>query len=150
MKCELNDRQISRRPGESRDPVFSLKFKTWIPAFAGMTILFSSVVRAADNLAAEGKISFGLYCARCHGPEARGDGPDAKRLVVVPRDLTSGKFKFKSTAYGTPPSDEDLASGIIGHGLAGSGMPSFANLDKDIRAGIVAYIKTISPIFQNG
>jgi hypothetical protein len=38
-----------RHPGESRGPVFFLKLKTWIPAFAGMTILAVSIfARAAD------------------------------------------------------------------------------------------------------
>src|SRR5690349_16665057 len=101
-------------------------------------LLALSTARADNDLAAQGRTVFLQQCARCHGQEAKGDGPDAKRLYVVPRDLTSGKFKFKSTVWGTPPSDDDIANGILGHGLAGSGMPSFSNLDKSVRASLVA------------
>ncbi len=95
-----------------------------------------------------GKAAYEMHCARCHGADAKGDGMDAKRLTVAPRDLTSGKFKFKSTVWGTPPTDDDIIQGILGHGLAGGGMPSFANLKEETRADLVAYIKTISPAFQ--
>lgn len=119
-------------------------------AFAGMTfLLVSPLVHGADDAVEQGKQAYGAYCARCHGSDAKGNGPDAKRLWIAPRDLTSGKFKFKSTVQGTPPSDEDLIDGIIGHGMSGGGMPSFASLEKDVMTGLVAYIKTISPAFPN-
>lgn len=38
--------------------------------------------------AANGRTSFRLYCASCHGTEARGDGNVAKFLTVEPADLT--------------------------------------------------------------
>jgi DMSO reductase family type II enzyme heme b subunit len=113
-------------------------------------ILLSAGTAHADASAERGKAVFAAQCSRCHGPEGKGDGMDAKHLTVVPRDLTSGKFKFKSTVWGTPPSDEDIINGILGHGLAGSGMPSFATLKTETRADIVAYIKTISPAFKGG
>ena len=101
-----------------------------------------------EHLLDLGKVTFGMHCARCHGPQGLGNGPDAKRLVVAPRDLTSGRFKFKTTAYGTPPTDEDLLKGILGHGIPGAGMPSFANLEEETKQALVAYIKTLSPIFE--
>ena len=63
-----------------------------------------SFLLADDNavLIKQGKATFEQHCARCHGPEGKGDGPDAKRVPVVPRDLTEGLFKFQSTAQGTP------------------------------------------------
>ncbi len=106
--------------------------------------------RQATPSAERGKVTFMAQCSRCHGIDGKGDGPDVKHLTIVPRDLTSGKFKFKSTVWGTPPSDDDIVNGILGHGLAGSGMPSFATLKTENRADIVAYIKTISPAFQSG
>lgn len=98
---------------------------------------------------AAGRAVFEQHCMRCHGTDAKGDGIDAKRLVTQPRDLTSGRFKWKTTVQGTPPSDDDIKYGIIGHGLAGSGMPSFNNLSDDTKAQLVAYIKSISPAFKN-
>jgi mono/diheme cytochrome c family protein len=118
---------------------------------AAVMIFLASSAAAADDAALiqAGRTTFTQQCARCHGTDAKGDGVDAKRLVVQPRDLTSGRFKWKTTTQATPPSDQDIKNGIIGHGLAGSGMPSFANLSDDVKNGLVAYIKSISPAFQN-
>lgn len=109
----------------------------------------AAVAGDGDALIKTGRNVFNMQCARCHGAEGRGDGVDAPRLVVQPRDLTSGRFKWKTTTQGTPPSDDDIRNGIIGHGLPGSGMPSFANLSDDVKNSLVAYIKSISPAFQN-
>jgi len=35
-----------------------------------------------------GRDQFRIYCANCHGPEGRGDGPTASGLPVRPADLT--------------------------------------------------------------
>ena len=39
--------------------------------------------------AAKGQVTYARYCASCHGPEARGDGPVAADLRVPPPDLTA-------------------------------------------------------------
>ncbi|MCG3206016.1 MAG: hypothetical protein KCHDKBKB_02742 [Elusimicrobia bacterium] len=123
-----------------------------VPWLALLIFSFSFPVlgRADEGAVGRGQTIYTLHCARCHGADGKGNGVDAKRVVIPPRDLTSGKFKFKSTVWGTPPSDEDLIKGVLGHGLAGSGMPSFGNLSEAARADVVAYIKSISPIFQSG
>ncbi len=132
-------------------------------AVVALTLFFTGPARAADAPAASvaaatgpdaaliktGQAVFTQHCIRCHGAEAKGDGTDAKRLVVQPRDITSGRFKWKTTVQGTPPSDDDIKFGIIGHGLAGSGMPSFNNLSDDTKNALVAYLKSISPAFKN-
>jgi len=122
-----------------------------LAAVAALTFFFTAPARASDDAALikNGKDVFIQHCARCHGPEGKGDGTDAKRLVIPPRDITSGRFKWKTTEQGTPPSDEDLTVGIIGHGLAGTGMPSFATLNDETKRALVAYIKSISPAFKN-
>lgn len=51
---------------------------------------------------------FAQRCAVCHGPDGRGNGPAAPSLVPRPRDFTHGRFKYKSTPPGQPPSDADL------------------------------------------
>lgn len=54
--------------------------------------------------AAKGQITYARYCASCHGPEARGDGPTAADLRVPPPDLTAlaarsgGVFPFEAVA----------------------------------------------------
>ena len=39
-------------------------------------------------LAAKGRITYGRYCANCHGDDARGNGSIAKFLKIPPTDLT--------------------------------------------------------------
>lgn len=119
-------------------------------AVVSILILSVSIAQAADeSVIALGRSAYIAQCARCHGPEGKGNGTDAVRLYVPPRDLTSGRFKFKTTKQGTPPSDEDLIHGIIGHGVTGSGMPSFSSLEETTKKALAEYIKTLSPAFHN-
>ncbi|MBI2884709.1 MAG: c-type cytochrome [Candidatus Omnitrophica bacterium] len=97
---------------------------------------------------AAGRAAFEQHCARCHGPQAAGDGYDAKRLYPRPRDLTEGVFKFRSTATGTAPADEDLFRTLT-DGLPGSGMPDWRHLDEAVRWQLVYYIKSLSPVFED-
>ncbi len=94
----------------------------------------------------EGRAVFKQQCSRCHGITGAGDGPDAKRLFPKPRDLARGVYKFRTTATGTPPTDEDLFR-TISEGLPGSGMPSFGGLDDETQWQLVAYVKSLSPVF---
>ena len=57
----------------------------------------------------EGVNSTGLYrqhCAHCHGITGDGAGPTAAFLNPYPRDYRAGKFKFRSTPIGVPPTHE--------------------------------------------
>ena len=98
----------------------------------------------ADHDLAAGKDAFEANCARCHGPTGAGDGPDAKRMFPKPRKLSEGIFKFRSTASGTPPTDEDLFH-TISTGLPGSRMPDFQRLSEETRMNLVSYVKSLSP-----
>ena len=73
----------------------------------GMPHGFAAAARPSRDLAA-GKAAYEQSCARCHGATGAGDGVDAKRFYPRPRDLTMGVYKFRSTASGTPPTDDDL------------------------------------------
>lgn len=83
-------------------------------------------------------------CARCHGDTGHGDGPDAARMVPRPRDLTTGTYKFRTTASGSPPTDEDLFRTIT-NGLAGTRMPGWEGLREETRWQLVAYLKSMAP-----
>jgi len=102
--------------------------------------------RPARDLAA-GKAAYDQSCARCHGVTGRGDGVDAKRFYPQPRDLTMGVYKFRSTASGTPPTDEDLFHTIT-RGLPGSNMPDWQHLSEETRWQLVEYLKSLSPVFD--
>jgi mono/diheme cytochrome c family protein len=86
-------------------------------------------------------------CAVCHGPDGRGNGPAAPSLIPRPRDFTLGQFKYKSTAAGLPPSDDDLIRTVT-EGLNASAMPYARDLlsAAEIRL-VVGYIKSFSSTF---
>lgn len=58
---------------------------------------------------AAGRQLFADYCARCHGADGRGDGPDADTLASTPPDLTT-----LSQRYGSPLSRRRIAAFIDG------------------------------------
>lgn len=43
---------------------------------------------SAEGRPDRGQVLFAYHCERCHGPEGKGDGRDAPRLAIRPRDLT--------------------------------------------------------------
>src|SRR5215467_3948068 len=52
-----------------------------------LLIAAATAPAAAADLAATKK-EFVRFCSKCHGPEGRGDGPQADALTTKPRDLT--------------------------------------------------------------
>jgi mono/diheme cytochrome c family protein len=60
-------------------------------------------VPATAESVAQGRQLFMMYCAVCHGQEAKGDGPVAEKLMAPPPDLTSEFVKQRSDGfiYGT-------------------------------------------------
>ena len=58
---------------------------------ANLTIAQEKVIKKApiqQTDPSSGKAMFTSYCAACHGPEGKGDGPAASELKVPPTDLT--------------------------------------------------------------
>jgi mono/diheme cytochrome c family protein len=91
---------------------------------------------------------FAQRCAVCHGPEGKGNGPAAPSMFPRPRDFSSGIFKYKSTAAGEPPTDEDVLR-TVRDGLPASAMPYFAGLlSAEELAAVVQQVKSFSPAFS--
>jgi mono/diheme cytochrome c family protein len=91
---------------------------------------------------------FAQRCAVCHGPDGKGNGPAAPSMFPRPRDFSSGIFKYKSTALGEPPTDEDLLR-IVRDGLPASAMPYFAGLlSSEELAAVVQQVKSFSKVFS--
>lgn len=110
----------------------------------------AAVASAAEKPApdaAAGRAAYEQSCARCHGLQGKGDGVDAKRFYPRPRDFSMGVYKFRTTASGTPPSDEDLFRTLT-RGLPGTNMPDWQHLSESTRWQIVYYLKSLSPSFE--
>ena len=73
-------------------------------------------VQASRASSASGKEMFGAYCASCHGPDGKGNGPAAPALKKQPADLTllakknGGKFPTMSVML----SIEDVTQNVHG------------------------------------
>jgi len=102
---------------------------------------------ASAAIVAKGKQVYDANCVQCHGESGKGDGYGAPFLVLTPRDFTSGQFKFRTTASGELPTDDDLFR-TISRGANGTGMPPWKYLlsDED-RWALVDYVKTFDRRF---
>jgi mono/diheme cytochrome c family protein len=89
---------------------------------------------------ARGRQLFVVSCAPCHGPEGRGDGPqaqfDADGLPIRPRNLTTGVFK-------SSPEPKQLFCRIMA-GLPGSPMPSQFFYYGDDGWALVHFVRSLS------
>jgi cytochrome c oxidase cbb3-type subunit 2 len=94
--------------------------------------------------ASAGRLEYQRYCIGCHGPAGDGNGENAQWIDPKPRDFTAAVFKCRSTPSGSLPTDQDLYNSI-GRGFVTSNMPRWAPLTDQVRANLVAYIKTFSP-----
>jgi cytochrome c oxidase cbb3-type subunit 2 len=105
---------------------------------------------AADDGArlAEGRAIYDRYCAGCHGARGDGRGPAADMLIVKPRDFTKGVFKFRSTAAGSLPTDDDLDR-TLARGIYRTSMPDWSLVPERERRALIAYVKTFYPEWQS-
>jgi cytochrome c oxidase cbb3-type subunit I/II len=103
---------------------------------------------AKQELIVHGKGAYEKRCAGCHGDQGNGKGPAAPFLDPLPRDFTSGIYKFRSSAIGTLPTDSDLMQ-TLSKGVYGTSMPNFADVPEQERFAIVQYIKTFSKAWDD-
>jgi mono/diheme cytochrome c family protein len=88
-------------------------------------------------------------CSVCHGPYGRGNGPATLQWYTgnYPRNFWYGKFKSRTTEYGTLPTDSDLFRTLT-RGLYGSAMPSFRHLSDQDRWSLVQFIKSLATFYD--
>lgn len=118
-------------------------------AAAGVSAAQESRIGDLTGHAAAGKKQYRRFCVGCHGPAGDGLGENAQWIDPKPRDFTAAVFKCRSTPTGTLPTDEDLYNSID-RGFASTNMPSWLPLTGQVRADLVAYIKTFSPRWSEG
>jgi thiol-disulfide isomerase/thioredoxin len=89
-------------------------------------------------LAKRGKLLYQLQCARCHGSEGHGDGPDSANVRPSPRDFASTSWRFD-------PSPESIRVVIV-KGIPGTSMypmgGSFSPRELD---ALVEHVRSLAP-----
>jgi mono/diheme cytochrome c family protein len=106
-----------------------------VAAFAADPPTGIKVVPMKDTSPASGRDMFKEYCAVCHGADAKGHGPAASALKVVPPDLTllsqnnHGKFPDRRV-YAAIRGDVNYAA----HGS--NDMPIWGAVFRDMNHGI--------------
>lgn len=89
----------------------------------------------APNLV-RGAALYAQQCASCHGAAGRGDGPNAKGLDPPPIAFTDVARANERSLFGLYQ--------VIGQGLDGTAMPSFAHLSSDDRWALAYYVGTFA------
>lgn len=118
----------------------------------GLLVNVASAVKPGETpeALARGKAIYTRTCIWCHGIQGKGDGPAALFIGAYtgprPKDFTREDYKFRSTASGQLPTDEDLFRTLT-KGIPGF-MPSFQSFTEQERWAVIAYIKTFAPGFQ--
>ncbi|MDF1826167.1 MAG: cytochrome c [Verrucomicrobiales bacterium] len=146
--------QLTRGGGMPGKIVFQAMEKARIGMIGGVLsfFIFFSPARADESsdaqrrelhLYLQGRYLFQKHCTTCHGTTGRGDGPWAEGLTDKPRNFRSGIFKFRSTAFGTLPTDDDLRR-TIRSGISGTAMPFFKDITDENVEALIVYIRSLS------
>jgi mono/diheme cytochrome c family protein len=94
-----------------------------------------------------GKPLYFRYCWGCHGFRGDGNGENGPYLNIAPRNFVAATYKCRSTPTGTLPTDQDIYD-AIDRGLVNSNMPAWSALTDQMRADLVAFVKSFSPRFK--
>ena len=95
-----------------------------------------------------GEALFIAWCSGCHGRKGDGASQAARYMFPQPRDLTSGQFKFRTTASGALPLRSDLLR-TLRKGLPGTEMPSWEEtLTERQLHSIVLFVESLSDRFE--
>jgi mono/diheme cytochrome c family protein len=88
-----------------------------------------------------GELLFRVHCASCHGPDGRGDGPNAAALRPPPRDFAARPWRFEVT--------KESIRRVTLDGIPGSSMASFrpalAPAEVEPLVGYVHHLATSRP-----
>ena len=95
--------------------------RCWAVSYIVATLIVVGDARGGDLPIGRSR-TYDRYCVACHGELGDGRGPAAPFTWGVPRDFTTGQFKWSTT--GGAPSDADLRT-AISFGAPGTSMPAF-------------------------
>jgi len=117
-----------------------------IAACAALAVLIVPATSLASDAAA-GKAKYDMFCASCHGPTGKGDGPVAIAIKPPPRDFSEGAFKYDTDESGEAGTDADLKN-VISNGAAKYGgnmmmAPWGGTMTSDDVDNVIAYIRSL-------
>ena len=87
-----------------------------------------------------GRLLYLSNCARCHGLEGRGDGPESAGLAGAarPRDFTSTDWKSDARSV--------TIEQILNKGVPGTSMAAFGStISENDRQNLIRYVETLAP-----
>ncbi len=118
------------------------------------TVPSGPMPEATEAFVEQGRQTYIRRCSFCHGLLGDGGGPAADYLDPRPRDFTLGTYKFRTTASGELPTDNDLFR-TVSRGLPSTAMQAFDSdlikngLSEEERWQVISYIKTFAVEFDN-
>jgi mono/diheme cytochrome c family protein len=92
--------------------------------------------------ASRGRAVFQRFCTPCHGPEGRGDGPQAAWFSRPAMNLRKGAFWYVGSGR-TPDQETAALSRIVRFGVAGTSMPGHEVFSDRQVADVVAYLQQL-------
>jgi mono/diheme cytochrome c family protein len=90
----------------------------------------------------DGAALYAQNCARCHGIGGNADGLASPYLDPPARRFGQEKFKLGTSSTGIP-SDNDLVY-LMKHGIPGTAMPEFPNLNDDQARAIATHLRRLT------
>lgn len=110
----------------------------------------SNEIKGSEPVAApHGQRVYLTNCAVCHGVYGDGKGTAAHMFETRPRDFTKGLFKFRSTPFGSLPTDTDLIQ-LIKEGVRSTGMIGRPELSEADRRALSVHQKFLPTVYQRG
>jgi DMSO reductase family type II enzyme heme b subunit len=137
---------LPERPWESNMPAFGGTLddrRIW-----GLVLLLEDLGKRGTGLSpyATGDVIFAARCAVCHGARGAGDGPLASELLPAPTDLAHGPYRFRSTAYGAAPIENDIMISTAS-GLSHTAMGSFKSLGGNMLEDLKEHEKVLAAAY---
>ncbi len=127
--------QVSRGNLQMRMPPFAPPMGSLADQERWDVVAYALSLSAPQETVKRGSELYQEQCARCHGEDGRGDGPDAAGLSAAPRAFDDQAFMAETTAadffqamtQGMPPD-----------------MPAFNDLTEDDRWALAAYLRSLT------
>ena len=104
------------------------------PLLAFGALLLAAMATPGEAFAQDAAALYKSKCAKCHGPEGKGDGSAAKTMKLTVGDLTDAKRMGEFT-------DARLTEIIV---KGEKKMPKYDTLKPEEVSALIAYVKTFS------